>query len=155
MKLWQVAPFFHSLLVWFWFYKTLQHISCTAIKKWHAAMFYKTKTKPKVSEKKGATCQSFIRKEITCYRIGTLVCCVSTCCEVLPVHTPERMSTHFGTLWNESGGTNLFYVQMRILMFAECAENWKVQCGKSLSEVVFSIYFCELQNEWMSLVQVF
>ena len=36
-------------------------------------MFCKTKTKPKVSEKKGATGQSFIRKEITCYRIGTLV----------------------------------------------------------------------------------
>jgi hypothetical protein len=35
-------------------------------------MFCKTKTKPKVSEKKGATGQSFIRKEITCYRIGTL-----------------------------------------------------------------------------------
>ena len=27
---------------------------------------------PKVSEKKGATGQSFIRKEITSYRIGTL-----------------------------------------------------------------------------------
>ena len=38
----------------------------------HAAMFCKTKTKPKVSEKKGATGQSFIRKWITCYRIGTL-----------------------------------------------------------------------------------
>ena len=28
---------------------------------------------PKVSEKKGATGQSFIRKEITSYRIGTLI----------------------------------------------------------------------------------
>ena len=36
-------------------------------------MFCKTKTKPKVSEKKGATGQSFIPKEITTYRIGTLV----------------------------------------------------------------------------------
>ena len=35
-------------------------------------MFCKTQTKPKVSEKKGATGQSFIRKEITCYRIGIL-----------------------------------------------------------------------------------
>ena len=35
-------------------------------------MFCKTQTKPKVSEKKGATGQSFIRKEITSYRIGTL-----------------------------------------------------------------------------------
>ena len=34
---------------------------------------------PKVSEKKGATGQSLIRKEITSYRIGTLACWVLHC----------------------------------------------------------------------------
>ena len=37
-----------------------------------ASSLFKSQTSPKVSEKKGATCQSFIRKEITTYRIGTL-----------------------------------------------------------------------------------
>ena len=71
------------------------------------------------------------------------------------------MSTHFGAFWNESGGTNLFYVQMRILMFAECAENWKVQCGKMLSEVFFILFFfylCDfaryvLDVSWWSIPQ--
>ena len=49
MKLWPVAPFFHSLLVW------------------------KNQNQTKSECKKGATGQSFIRKEITCYRIGTLI----------------------------------------------------------------------------------
>ena len=31
-----------------------------------------------MSEKKGATCQSFIRKEVTTYRIGTLAHCTGT-----------------------------------------------------------------------------
>ena len=72
MKLWQVAPFFTH----FWnrgTYKTLQHvISCTAVKKWHAAMFCVIPDS-KNEWKKWATCQSFIRKEITTYRISTLV----------------------------------------------------------------------------------
>ena len=38
-----------------------------------ASSLFNLQTSPKVSEKKGATCQSFIRKEITTYRIGTLV----------------------------------------------------------------------------------
>ena len=50
----------------------MQHVISSQQCKKHAAMFCKTKTKPKVSEKKGATCQSFFRKEITTYRIGTL-----------------------------------------------------------------------------------
>jgi len=37
-----------------------------------ASSLFKLQTSPKVSEKKGAICQSFIRKEITTYRIGTL-----------------------------------------------------------------------------------
>ena len=45
-------------------------------------MFCKTKTKPKVSEKKGATGQSFIRKEITTYRIATLA--------LYEVHKPPK-----------------------------------------------------------------
>jgi hypothetical protein len=53
--------------------KTLQHvISCPAVKKLHAAMFVCSPIS-KVSAKKWATGQSFIRKEITTYRIGTLV----------------------------------------------------------------------------------
>ena len=60
-------------------YKTLQHIiSYTAVKKWHAAMFCMFPDS-KSEWKKGATGQSFIPKEITSYRIGTLIphLCVS------------------------------------------------------------------------------
>ena len=72
MKLWPVALFFHSLLE-SGTYKTLQYaISCTtAAKEWHAAMFYMF-ADSKSEFKKWATSQSFIRKEITTYRIGTL-----------------------------------------------------------------------------------
>ena len=42
-----------------------------------------------MSEKKGATCQSFIRKEITTYRIGTLVLSSAQCA----AGAPERMGT--------------------------------------------------------------
>ena len=38
-----------------------------------ASSLFKVQTSPKVSAKKGATWQSFILKEITTYRIGTLV----------------------------------------------------------------------------------
>ena len=71
MKLWPVAPFFTH----FWnrgTYKTLQHvISLQQYKKWHAAMFCMFPDS-KSEWKKWATGQSFIRKEITTYRIGTL-----------------------------------------------------------------------------------
>ena len=72
MKLWPVALFF--IYFWNWgTYKTLQYaISCTAVKKWHAAMFCMFPDS-KSEWKKWATSQSFIRKEITSYRIGTLV----------------------------------------------------------------------------------
>ena len=73
MKLCPVAPFFHSLLVWFWIYKTLQHVISSQQYKKHAAMFCKTKTKPKVSEKKGQPVRVSLGKEITTYRIGVYI----------------------------------------------------------------------------------
>ena len=42
----------------------------------HASSLFKLQTSPKASEKKWATRQSFIRKEITTYRIGTLTAVV-------------------------------------------------------------------------------
>ena len=63
MKLWQVAPFF-----------SLTFGEVCNLKREDAKLpllfsIYKPHQK---WVKKGATCQSFIRKEITCYRIGTL-----------------------------------------------------------------------------------
>ena len=78
MKLWPVAPFFHSLLEWgniqkiaaCHFFTAVQEMTCCNVL--YVPRFQKW-------VKKGATGQSFIRKEITSYRIGTLIphLCVS------------------------------------------------------------------------------
>ena len=64
MKLWPVAPFFSLTFGWVFFLKREEDsLACSLFEK---------KTQPKVSKKKGATGQSFIRKEITTYRIAAL-----------------------------------------------------------------------------------
>ena len=93
------CPFFFTHLWNRGTYKTLQQhvISCTAVKKWHASMFCMFPDS-KSEWKIGATGQSFIRKEITCYRIGTLIdahffifssdCCITSECQSCPNRKP-------------------------------------------------------------------
>ena len=63
MKLWQVAHFFHSLLVRFVNWKEKRQLCIFS---------FQITNLTKSEWKKRATGQNFIRKEITTYRIGTL-----------------------------------------------------------------------------------
>ena len=73
MKLWPVAPYFYSLfesgkiqnIAVCHFFTVVQEMTCCNVL--YVPRFQKW------VKKKGATGQSFIRKEITSYRIGTLV----------------------------------------------------------------------------------
>ena len=93
MKLWPVAHFFTH----FWNQgctrnDMLQCFVCSLI--------------PKVREKKGATGQSFIRKEITSYRIGTLVIMY-----LLSTHCLLNIAVcHFFTVVQEMTCCNVLYV---------------------------------------------
>jgi hypothetical protein len=109
----------------------LQHVISLQQYKKHAAMFCKTQTKPKVSEKKGATGQSFIRKGITCYRIGTLGL----------IHTSHRCRSFF-----ENRKVSIVRLGIRMCFLAA------VQRGNGISVSFFTKKKCAQMTKYVERI---